>query len=1140
MLRLVDDFFHANLVDPPKTWYGAEFKQEDLPYDSDATRTLAVTHPYKPASPLSERSFWDKHIPKITLRYSNRLSRTLVVGQTSSNTETRSVAPVAPINNLPVEVLRSMLGYATLVSPFPIVPEVEQHIRKLRCRLDLNPLLLGQVCHHWREIVCSMPKLWSTIRLHNPRVAQARLAELYLVRSGQHAPLTLSIQQSLLDQTDLLSQAKSLHIALWAFVKQIHRWRGINFKIFATGESNPLLDSRLVEPGVARILEIAHLDFMGWKQEWIDRVLACLGTSSVLRDVSFCLVQQVEEFASWTRLTRLQFIDVPPDVWSPVLPLLGELQALRFHFYTTDTFDIDLDQVATLPKLRSIELEGSEVSDILKYIAAPTLKELHLNYYTRIQDPREIGLQGFLTRSGCTLTSFTLSTQCSGTKRHQESILRYFSLKGLQKIEFLRLNINIGDIILAVIDAGLFPQLKEVTLPQCDATDGRVGIMVQKRMKGEEKWKMPPTEVIRIGLLSHRNVIDEVMITNLQMQGYQVELMHSRSINARPFLNTLVNIITIVWRTVKFIYLSYEINSRWKRKLTGECVNYVAGNIQAKLRGSGHVVYRTTVAMLAPSFKGSDIAQLPPILRIISDAFHRQVGDPPMTWYGAEFSQDCLPYDPGVTKALSITYPSTPCDINSERVFWIAHIPDYESKFPSTPSEDFVPEFAFPEYVDADVFPSVQINDLPEEILRRILGFAAVPASVIDISGQLHLQRRINYRLDLSPLFLGQVCSTWRGIVRFMPTLWSTIRLYIPGKAQAHLAELYLIRSGPITPLTLSIRYPGVVFQTDKEALRIVISAFGDQIHRWRGIDLRLPFFDSDTLLDHHRVRHGATEILETLHLQMTDGGTREHELIEILSMSPALKDVSINCPTLTEPSKLWSQLTHLYLAPPSLRTVHPILHLLQELQVLRFVLGPFLDTLWIGGPEIEATILPKLHTLELGCSSATQLLAYITTPALKSLDISQLSVCDPAEIKFREFLERSQCSITSFALSGPLSWTRSWQRRVGVVKYLATPELQSVERINITGDVDNVVVALLAMGLFPSLKELVLARCQASDGLVSTMIQKRMQGDGSPGRTLVEVIKVVFMRRRNYFDEAKIRKMRKKGYNVEMVASKY
>ncbi|KAF8641280.1 hypothetical protein AX16_010059 [Volvariella volvacea WC 439] len=543
MSRLVDDFFYANFVDLPKTWYGAEFKQEDLPYDSDATRTLAVTHPYKPASPLTERSFWDKHIPKDTSRYLNRLSRTLVIGWPFSNPQTRPASSVVSINNLPVEVLSYILGYATLVSPIRVIPQVAQRVRKLQCRLDLNPLLLGQVCHHWREIVCSMPKLWSTIRLQSPRVGQARLAELYLVRSGQHAPLTLSIQQSMMDPVGVPSQDEGIHIALSSFAEQIHRWRGIYFKIFSMGDRNPLLDLQLVEPGAVRILEIAHLDLMGWKQEWVNQVVACLGTSPVLRDASFGRLDQVEELAFWTRLTRLQLTNVIPDNWAPVLPLLGELQALRCHFYITEFLDIDPEQEATLPKLRSIELEGCEVSNILMHITAPALQELHLNYYDRVQDPGEIKLHDFLTRSACNLTSFTLSTQCTETERHREPILQYFSLKGLQKIEILRLSINIDDIILAVLGAGLFPQLREMALPRCDTTDGRVGIMVQKRMRGEEKWKMPPMEVIRVGLLSGRNVIDQVVITNLQMKGHRVELMEtSFSYYVRFLLNVVLNI----------------------------------------------------------------------------------------------------------------------------------------------------------------------------------------------------------------------------------------------------------------------------------------------------------------------------------------------------------------------------------------------------------------------------------------------------------------------------------------------------------------------------------------------------------------------------------------------------------------------
>ncbi|KAF8641295.1 hypothetical protein AX16_010074 [Volvariella volvacea WC 439] len=523
--------------------------------------------------------------------------------------------------------------------------------------------------------------------------------------------------------------------------------------------------------------------------------------------------------------------------------------------------------------------------------------------------------------------------------------------------------------------------------------------------------------------------------------------------------------------------------------------------------------------------------------RLISDTFHRRIGGPPMTWYGAEFSQEDLPYSLEATKKLSITHPSKPFEIHSERAFWTVHIPNYELKFPGTPSRDFIPEFTFPEYFDSYVLPSGQINSLPDEVLRCIFGFAAVPASSIGLGEELHPQPRVNYRLDLNPLFLGQVCSTWRGIVCRMPTLWSTIRLYMPGVSQARLAELYLIRSGPTTPLTLSVKYPWGVRMVEEGGLRIALSAFVDHIHRWRGINLEIPSIENNPLLDRNRVKPGAARMLEILHLGI-DGSEYPgfDEIISTLSTSPALKDIGVWGLKSLKTFKFWSRLTHLQIAQSTPLMFTPVLPLLQELQVLRYEYG------YIPGPgpridrNVGPVLLPKLHTLEFDSGQVPNIIAYITTPALKTIHlVYPLEVHDPDMIDFDEFLERSQCNITSFTISASDSWSPLEEEPV--VKYLTMSGLQNVERLKIKANVGNVVIALLAMGLFPSLKELMLTRCETSDGLGSAMVQKRMQGDGRLGRTLVEVVKIRFVECKNPFDKARIRDMRKKGYKIETMA---
>ncbi|KAF8646483.1 hypothetical protein AX16_007195, partial [Volvariella volvacea WC 439] len=528
--------------------------------------------------------------------------------------------------------------------------------------------------------------------------------------------------------------------------------------------------------------------------------------------------------------------------------------------------------------------------------------------------------------------------------------------------------------------------------------------------------------------------------------------------------------------------------------------------------------------------------------RVIDDAFHERIGGTAMTWYGAEFSQDCLPYNSGATQALTLTHPSKPYDnlADLEREFWGKYIQDYKAKFLDTSSSDFIVESACSDHTVECISSAGRINDLPVEILGRILGFAAVPSSSMNFGGELRDRPRLMYKIDLSALFLGQVCSYWRNIVRTMPTLWSTIRIYRPRWPHASLTKLYLLRSGPTAPLTLSLHHswqPSSEYHQQYLILHTILSAFVAQIHRWRGINLTIPSLGrSSPLLDCSRVKPGAAKILESLHLMpMSQETGWARFLFSRLATSPVLHDISFGELRLLPGFTFWPRITHLILSYTLPVTFEPVLSHLQELQVLAYRFGYADDTILPSMRPEAPIVLPKLHTLDFEFGSGPNILAYITTPALKTLRILYVgSAHDPSKIQFREFLDRSQCALMSFTLSAPDVPARTHERMV--VKWITTPGLKSVEVLRIKMGVGNVVVALLAMGLFPSLKELLLPRCETRDGIVGSMVQRKMEGDKSLGLPTIQMVKIGFIRRRNYHDEVTIKSMRKDGHKVTMM----
>lgn len=65
------------------------------------------------------------------------------------------------------------------------------------CRDNINPLFLGSVCKQWRELIWSMPQLWTTLSTRVDKRSDQHISLLreWLARSGQH-PLSIRLRHS--------------------------------------------------------------------------------------------------------------------------------------------------------------------------------------------------------------------------------------------------------------------------------------------------------------------------------------------------------------------------------------------------------------------------------------------------------------------------------------------------------------------------------------------------------------------------------------------------------------------------------------------------------------------------------------------------------------------------------------------------------------------------------------------------------------------------------------------------------------------------------------------------------------------------------------------------------------------------------
>ncbi|KAF8659475.1 hypothetical protein AX16_001842 [Volvariella volvacea WC 439] len=495
----------THVIDPPRTWYGADFNKDNLPYSRATTHALSLTHPPTTPNPTPESNFWKRYINIYIPRPLDTL-----------------IPHTPPINNFPTELLCKILCDAAFTPSSYIDPQ-DVIGRTGDERLDLNPLLLGQVCTRWRNIVRSMPQLWSTIRVSNPGYSQVCLAELYLVRSGTAVPLTLSLQQleasTLPDFDRLYSCNASAEAILSLFVEQIHRWRGINFRIFSE-VADVLLTCGKLTPGAANILEVAHVQLVGWedelqselegwREEWETCVWECIGSSSTLKDISWATMRPdpLTPTTIWSKITNLELVCDYAEPFYEILSHLQELEVLRFVFPYED-LPTSPPSPTVLPKLHTLELETRDIFNVLQSITAPSLKKIHV-ILKEMEIADAVQFDEFLSRSQCEITHFSLTNNPRVRVGMQEDvILKYLGIDALKRVQVIRIRACVCNATISYFMEGRFPSLTKLLLSHCDTTDGVVGDMALKLLEGEAQTDILPIGSMSVGFMGEGNKKD--------------------------------------------------------------------------------------------------------------------------------------------------------------------------------------------------------------------------------------------------------------------------------------------------------------------------------------------------------------------------------------------------------------------------------------------------------------------------------------------------------------------------------------------------------------------------------------------------------------------------------------------------------
>ena len=392
------------------------------------------------------------------------------------------------------------------------------------------------------------------------------------------------------------------------------------------------------------------------------------------------------------------------------------------------------------------------------------------------------------------------------------------------------------------------------------------------------------------------------------------------------------------------------------------------------------------------------------------------------------------------------------------------------------------------------------IRVLPVEILTEIFEYCCDTMNTISLSD--------------GPMVVSHVCSSWRAIVIHKCELWSSLKV-IPDHfaKKAHgllpMAKLWLERSGDC-PLRLYIKpYDALQNALPPSVLFVnLVKLYAPYFTRWKDIVFNyLRFADPYVSLFSGIPDNGSFPFLERFEVYLGSISFEDsRKLPKLFRRAPRLQQIVwISRAFERDPSFPYSQLTTLEVGGDyGISRALEILsegRRLQSIEISIFILS---GAVAAGLAQVVVHMSLTKVTFTCGGDSAV-LFDSITLPALQEFHIAK---CGPwinsrwSQPAFLSFLQRSKCSLTSFAI---VDYDLTPAKVLEVLRVLS-PSLVNVEFEHIRAQyiTDNVLTALtyptgevdiegLSSILCPRLREMRIAGCLSStDGILADMVESR------------------------------------------------
>ncbi|KAJ7626558.1 hypothetical protein DFH06DRAFT_1481033 [Mycena polygramma] len=312
----------------------------------------------------------------------SQLSRldTLIASLTAERQrlQAESDAIVYPVLSLPTEITEEIFQRCLLSQPQMPCP-------------SKAPLLLTQICQHWREIALNTPGLWQSL-LFKDRESSVELLRLWLSRSGT-LPSTFSLHC-----WDPLRASTLIE----AVMPHAHRWQDVQFGLPLSSFGDFNLKLRHTSFPILRAISLDILQRTADDQ--ITETVA-IKDAPALCEVHVSTFPKIKILVSWSQMASLTLRDGVE--FMECLSLLRACPALVNLTVHTCGFAASHTDVLALHSLQALDCNISDGADtLLQYLTPSRLERLAITDTGTVE--RASVLTAFLRRSFCQIRYLSL------------------------------------------------------------------------------------------------------------------------------------------------------------------------------------------------------------------------------------------------------------------------------------------------------------------------------------------------------------------------------------------------------------------------------------------------------------------------------------------------------------------------------------------------------------------------------------------------------------------------------------------------------------------------------------------------------------------------------------------------------------